>query len=116
MLSRNIPPRRQATRRDSPDTYVTAASVLRLLHAALRDEPADLAVVPPLLPEIGSAIEHCLGMSWPTVTSDEHERDLVFAAASVLANRLPDLSELPSQLTHGDYLATATRSVSPSKP
>jgi len=90
---------------ESENTYVTAARTLRSLHGALRAEAPELAVIPPFLSEVESAIERCLGTRWRTVTHDQSERDLVYTAANLLATRLSDLAELPCQLTHGDWSA-----------
>jgi hypothetical protein len=88
---------------ESRESYVEGARTLRLLHETLRAESAELAVVPPFLPEVESIIERCLGTVWSPVTRDENEHDLVCSVAELLATRMSDLHVLPCQLTHGDW-------------
>jgi aminoglycoside phosphotransferase (APT) family kinase protein len=88
---------------DAQATYVEAARAFRVLHAALRTVPDELAVMPPFLGEVESTIERSLGTEWSGVTRDAGEQDLVCTVAELLVTRLPRLQQLPCQLTHGDW-------------
>jgi hypothetical protein len=85
------------------ETYRGSMLALRSVHLVLRDMPPDLAVLPPMLTEVGELLNHCLTENWAPVTTDASEAALVRAVAEWLAPRLAHLEDAPQQLIHGDW-------------